>query len=685
MHISTAIRPSKGMAALLIAVLAGFATAGAAAASEPIAEPDAPAALEAPVEPAPAESAPAPDAGETEQPAAPDADETHEPEPTPASDGAEAPQAEVETEVEAEEEPDAASGIETELAPLAFAAASTPAPLPSTVEANGCTFDVEYSESDEVSVTDIRGCADVEVPAILEGMPVVKVGGGDRMTGAAGFTSLVLPGTVRAIADRAFTDADALVSVTFSEGLERIGGGAFRGSDSLLVVTLPSSMSSIGGGAFQNVSSLVELDLGGTATVGKLAFSGTSLPELTIPATVTSVGDTGFGNIDELRQVTVEGDPSAFTKFTFLNDRALEKIVFLSTQPSASIGANAFVEAGASVEGGPVAFFHDGAFGFECDAELRELFVGGTTFATRCLYEVLFADDVLLGLQFLPHVEEGTVLTDADVTVEPFAEFGERFVGWDPALPHTVTDDVEFSPVFEPIAPGDYTPSEDDLLQDFEIDFGLTGAVTAGEAVTLLLPVQEGGGEGQEPLPTGPLPSLASVQGSPVPAEELQEGLDEGGPDVEAPDPNDLIDIVLFSTPVELEIVGLDVSAGTVTVRIPADTTPGAHKIAVYSVFGDLFGWQSLTVLAPAAPEGGTPGSGSGSGDEGAGDDGQGASGGASGGADPTSDAGAEGAVDGSDIGALASTGGEPQTLLIAIAVLLGVGGVLVAARRWAR
>ena len=71
----------------------------------------------------------------------------------------------------------------------------------------------------------------------------------------------------------------------------------------------------------------------------------------------------------------------------------------------------------------------------------------------------------------------------------------------------------------------------------------------------------------------------------------------------------------MFSTPVLLggDWQQLDAN-GALTVRVPADASPGAHRIAVFDTAGALVGWQSIAVAAADTGDGGGTGStGSGS------------------------------------------------------------------------
>ena len=70
----------------------------------------------------------------------------------------------------------------------------------------------------------------------------------------------------------------------------------------------------------------------------------------------------------------------------------------------------------------------------------------------------------------------------------------------------------------------------------------------------------------------------------------------------------------LFSTPTLLNGDWTQVSAsGDISFRIPADATPGAHRVAVFAADGAVIGWASVQVEAVtgAAPTGTLPATGS--------------------------------------------------------------------------
>ncbi|WP_084104731.1 leucine-rich repeat domain-containing protein [Demequina sp. NBRC 110056] len=538
-------------------------------------------------------------------------------------------------EASSDEEPATASALQAFAGPVPLVEGLEEAPgLPTFVGADGCTYSYIEQEG-SIDIADIVGCTDVVVPEEIDGAPVERLGAGSstqRMTDADVFTSLVLPDSLLFVGQGAFSNADALVSVDFGSGVQRILGRAFVDADALQAVVLPPSVQFVGARAFENTASLATIDLGSVETVEGLAFSGAGkVTELVVPASITRAADTAFGNMPQLRSLLIEGDPTALVKHTFFNSPSLEEAEFRSRSTSATIVNTMFVGANQ-----PKVFFRDGAFGKSCGpvpqpnvlSEERFLGFGGTQVRPRCLFDVTI-DPSGSGLSLevqLSDVREGTILTDVPEPVAPSSSV--EFVGYSPSVEEPVIADTHYVAQFAQIQPGDYTPSEDDLVDEAQGGFTIPGTVQAGEELTLTV-VEEpnpGGtpepnpGGTQEPNPGGTLePNPGGTPAASVPTTleqvpELELPEDEPEPPAEDFDPNEFIDVVLFSEPVELAITGFvsDPGNSLITVLVPADTEPGEHKLAVYSVFGELLGWQPLTVTAapapPAPPGGEVPG-----------------------------------------------------------------------------
>ncbi|SEJ64377.1 leucine-rich repeat protein [Demequina mangrovi] len=589
------------------------------AASEVPVEPAVePASEEADAEPATSPSAEAV-APASETIAAPTAEEEPEPEAS-APDSPESVEPEPAAEEGGEEQPVLVAQPQALAAPAALEEFVIEEATPQLIGADGCEYTFVVQEG-SVSISDITGCTDVVVPAEIGGFPVERVGAFSTevtMSGAPQFTSLVLPDSLFAVGPGAFKNADALVSVDFGTGVQRIEGRAFADADALTAITLPNSVRFVGARAFEGAGAVASLDLASVQQVEGLAFSGLGqVTELVVPATVTRAADTAFGNMPRLRSVLIEGDPSAFVRFTFVNSVALEDVEFRNRSATATIAGNMFV--GAGLLATPTVFFRDGAFGKSCALDDGEtLRFGGTTMVPQCLFDVTFDLDAGLRSELRQfNIREGSVVTDVPAVEVPD---GKVFAGFSPDVAEPVVADTLYVPVFVDPVPGDYTPSEDDLIEEKQCCFVAPATVEAGQEMTLTVIDEEPDpGETIEPLPLetpDPAPSEPATEKTLVPSPEktaipapeptLPEdpAEDEGLP--EDFDPNDFIDVFLFSEPIELLITGF--SENSVTVLVPETVEPGEHKVAIYSVFGELFGWQPITVTAAAPPAGEEPG-----------------------------------------------------------------------------
>lgn len=602
----------------------------------PSASADAVAAIEVEPElPAEQASSPLPSAAPSVEPAI---KAEAEPSPEPSSDALAEP--------ESTPEPEPTT---LDVSPVAEAASAVPSPRSTGDPDDAGTFTGEdgctylFSPHDTgIVIDDIDDCTVVSVPSSIDGEAVTVVGDGDRMSGASTFTSVSIPGSVTTIATDAFIDAPRLAVLHLSEGLTHIGPAAFRAAASLTELTLPDSVTSVGAYTFANAGSLERLDLGSLVRADVLAFSGAGkVTSLTVPATLEHAEDTAFGNMRALRYLLIEGSTNGLVKHTFVNSTALEEVEFRERHSRAVITGTVFQNAAPAT-----AYFHDGAFGLSCAGDMAT--IGGTAMETQCLVDLTF-DRGATSTSFENDVREGTVITEGPQTVAPI---GLEFKGWLPTLPHTVEADTLFVAQFGAPEPVGYTPSEDDLVEGAQGGFLIPESVTAGDQLTLTPP--------SEPNPGG-----TSAPGEP---EEIE-------------NPNDLIDVWMFSEPVELEIVSA--SDSEIVVQVPAAMEPGAHRVAVYSVEGDLLGWQPVTVLAAEAPDGGDTDGGSGAdGESGTGDEGAGSSTGGednSGGSEAT---GSDAQADGNPTAELAMTGAPSIALMLAGALVLASAGALLVARR---
>ncbi|MDR2500536.1 MAG: leucine-rich repeat domain-containing protein [Treponema sp.] len=174
--------------------------------------------------------------------------------------------------------------------------------------------DFEYDATRDgrgVVIKKYKGLATiVNIPAVIEGLPVTEIGGID--TGRSDDYS---GGTVY---DGAFQDNTEITSVTVpdsvtsvlegSSGTVYVGGGgkgddryemktwgAFAGCTSLKSVTLPRNLKIIPYGMFGDCSSLETITLpAGLERIGEMAFANTALKSIALPGRIAGIGNRAF-------------------------------------------------------------------------------------------------------------------------------------------------------------------------------------------------------------------------------------------------------------------------------------------------------------------------------------------------------------------------------------------------------
>ena len=158
----------------------------------------------------------------------------------------------------------------------------------------------------------------------------------------AGCMNTVIPATVTAIGDNAFSGSFMLTKVTIPKSITAIGHYAFTGCTSLSSIDIPNTVTAIGDAAFNGCSALTRLDIPGSVTyIGQAAFGGcTSLESITLPKSVTAIGDYEFYSCTRLTDIKIPNTvtsigTSAFRGCFSLTDVSIPKSV-------TSIGTSAF-------------------------------------------------------------------------------------------------------------------------------------------------------------------------------------------------------------------------------------------------------------------------------------------------------------------------------------------------------
>ena len=160
----------------------------------------------------------------------------------------------------------------------------------------------------------------------------------------AGCMNTVVPATVTAIGDNAFSGSFMLTKVALPNSVTTIGNYAFAGCTSLSAINIPTSVTAIGDAAFSGCSALTALEIPNSViAIGQSAFGGCkSLERISLPKSVTAIGGFEFYGCEMLKDFTISGSvtsigTSAFRGCLSLTDINIPKSV-------TSIGASAFRE-----------------------------------------------------------------------------------------------------------------------------------------------------------------------------------------------------------------------------------------------------------------------------------------------------------------------------------------------------
>ncbi len=201
-----------------------------------------------------------------------------------------------------------------------------------------------------INITDCdQAATEVEIPAEIDGLPVVSVDDGAfynceellTMTVDPANTyleavdnvlytedksvliwygcgktaeSFTVPSSVQTIAGYAFYDNKSLKNVTLPEGLTEIGGDAFSFCYGLTAIDLPSTLTYIGGWAFC-YAGLTSLEIPeGVTYIGAGAFQGAEFTELTIPSSMKYLEGFLFAHCENLTTLTL---PSTITSIGY--------------------------------------------------------------------------------------------------------------------------------------------------------------------------------------------------------------------------------------------------------------------------------------------------------------------------------------------------------------------------------
>ena len=130
----------------------------------------------------------------------------------------------------------------------------------------------------------------------------------DRYTGDKNITKLLIPDSVIAIGNEAFSDNKAITDIIVSQKLEYIGQKAFRGCCNLENFKLPTSIKYINTEAFDgccNAFTILAIP-SSVKLIGSHAFRGCSkLEKVVFPSSVEKMGSGVFESCEKLSEIVV--------------------------------------------------------------------------------------------------------------------------------------------------------------------------------------------------------------------------------------------------------------------------------------------------------------------------------------------------------------------------------------------
>ena len=188
----------------------------------------------------------------------------------------------------------------------------------------------------------MAGCMNTVIPATVTAI------GDNAFSGCFMLTRADIPKSVTAIGHYAFTGCTSLSSISIPGTVTSIGDAAFNGCSALSVLNIPNSVTAIGQAAFGGCSSLESISLPkSVASIGDYEFFGcTLLKEINLPNTVKSIGTAAFRGCISLDRINIPKSVTAIGRSAFRECPSLSGITVASGNPvyDSRGGCNAIIE-----------------------------------------------------------------------------------------------------------------------------------------------------------------------------------------------------------------------------------------------------------------------------------------------------------------------------------------------------
>ena len=166
--------------------------------------------------------------------------------------------------------------------------------------------------------------------------------------GCSNLTSVVIPNSIKSIADYVFYNCSKLATVTFEDDsqLETIGDYAFYKCSVLTSIGIPNSVTKIGASAFEYCKKVENVGFEEDSqlkTIGERAFLGCSqLTSINIPSNVNSIGNFAFSVCSELTNIEIPDEVVELGVGMFDNCSKLASITFGENSQLENIGSYMF-------------------------------------------------------------------------------------------------------------------------------------------------------------------------------------------------------------------------------------------------------------------------------------------------------------------------------------------------------
>ena len=198
------------------------------------------------------------------------------------------------------------------------------------------TIDVTNGSAFLVSISEYFILGKVEI-----GSRVTSIGS-SAFSNCQALTSITISEGVTSIDIEAFYNCYALTSITIPEGVTELGDDAFDNCYALTSITIPEGVTLIGNSAFSNCYALTSIAIPeGVAEIGGYVFSYCyALTSIAIPESVTSISDYAFSYCQALTSITIPEGVTSISDYAFYYCYSLTSITI--PEGVTSIGDSAF-------------------------------------------------------------------------------------------------------------------------------------------------------------------------------------------------------------------------------------------------------------------------------------------------------------------------------------------------------